>query len=153
MSVGDQMNKFKIKKHQQGFTLIEVMVSIIILAIGLLGMAGLQTITLKNGQSAYMRSQATILAYDIMDRMRINRDQAINGSYDLALGATPPAGSNIHQQDLTAWFADLDAALPAADGSIDCTTVSNLCSIVVQWDDTRATEGIATQQVIITARL
>ncbi|WP_052761373.1 type IV pilus modification protein PilV [Sedimenticola thiotaurini] len=147
------MNTLKIKKHQQGFTLIEVMVSVIVLAIGLLGMAGLQTVTLQNGQSAYMRSQATILAYDIMDRMRINRDQAINGSYDLALNATPSSGSGVHQQDLTAWVADLAEALPAGDGSVDCTSVSGLCSIVVQWDDTRATEGIATQQVNITARL
>lgn len=147
------MSKPGVKKQQRGFTLIEVMVAIIILAVGLLGMAGLQTITLQNGQSAYMRSQATILAYDIMDRMRINRDQAIIGSYDLALAATPASGSAIHQQDLVAWIADIGATLPAADGSIDCTTVSRLCTIVVQWDDTRATEGVATQQVLITARL
>jgi len=59
------------KKHK-GFTLIEVLVSMIVLAIGLLGLAGLQMSSLRNNLSAYHRSQATQLAYDMADRMRTN---------------------------------------------------------------------------------
>ena len=55
-----------------GFTLIEVLIAMLVLAVGLLGLAGLQATSLRNNQSAYNRSQATQLAYDIADRMRAN---------------------------------------------------------------------------------
>jgi type IV pilus assembly protein PilV len=55
-----------------GFTLIEVLIAMVVLAVGLLGLAGLQVTSLRNNQSAYNRSQATQLAYDLADRMRAN---------------------------------------------------------------------------------
>jgi len=60
----------------KGFTLVEVLVSMIVLSIGLLGLAGLQATSLRNNQSAYYRSQATFLAYDIADRMRANPESS-----------------------------------------------------------------------------
>jgi type IV pilus assembly protein PilV len=72
---------------QRGFTLIEVLVSIVVLAVGLLGVAGLQMFSLKNTHSAYMRSQATLLAYDIIDSIRAN--PAAMASYAVAMGAFP----------------------------------------------------------------
>lgn len=62
-----------------GFTLVEVLVAVIVLAIGLLGLAGLQATSLRNNQSSYNRGQATELAYDIADRMRAN--SSVPGSY------------------------------------------------------------------------
>ena len=59
-------------KTNTGFTLIEVLIAMLVLAVGLLGLAGLQATSLKNNQSAYNRSQATQLAYDMADRMRAN---------------------------------------------------------------------------------
>lgn len=70
---------------QRGATLIEVLVAMLVLSIGLLGLAGMQMTALKSNQSAYYRSQATVLAYDIIDRMRANRADALNGVYDIAL--------------------------------------------------------------------
>ena len=61
---------------QRGATLIEVLVAMLVLSIGLLGLAGMQMTALKSNQSAYYRSQATVLAYDIIDRMRANRADA-----------------------------------------------------------------------------
>ncbi len=58
--------------NDKGFTLIEVLIAMLILAIGLLGLAGLQATSLRNNMSAYNRSQATLLAYDMADRMRAN---------------------------------------------------------------------------------
>ena len=55
-----------------GFTLIEVLIAMLVLAGGLLGLAGLQATSLSNGQSAYNRSQATQLAYQLADNMRAN---------------------------------------------------------------------------------
>ena len=59
-------------KTQSGFTLLEIMVAIVVLSLGLLGLAGLQAASLRNNQTAYYRSIATQQAYDIADRLRAN---------------------------------------------------------------------------------
>ena len=64
------------KNKNAGFTLIEVLIAMLVLAVGLLGLAGLQATSLRNNQSAYNRSQATQLAYDLADRMRANFTEA-----------------------------------------------------------------------------
>ncbi|MCU7836976.1 MAG: type IV pilus modification protein PilV [gamma proteobacterium symbiont of Taylorina sp.] len=65
-----------------GFTLIEVLVSLVILSTGLLGVAGMQINSLKNNQSAYYRTQAVNLAYELADSMRANPAGVANGHYD-----------------------------------------------------------------------
>lgn len=67
--------------RQEGFTLLEVLVTILIVAIGLLGLAGMQTAGLRNNNDAYMRSQATLMAYDMADRMRANRQAFSEGVF------------------------------------------------------------------------
>lgn len=61
---------------QSGFTLLEILITLIILSVGLLGLAGLQTMSLRNNHSAYLGSQAAIQSYDIADRMRANSVEA-----------------------------------------------------------------------------
>lgn len=63
---------FRVMNKNAGFTLIEVLIAMIVLAVGLLGLAGLQATSLRNNLSAYNRSQATQMAYDLIDRMRAN---------------------------------------------------------------------------------
>ena len=70
------------KSKSNGFTLIEVLVSAIILAIGILGVATLTLTGLRSDRSSYLRTQASIIAYDIADRIRINKTAADAGSYD-----------------------------------------------------------------------
>ena len=65
-----------------GFTLLEVMVATVVLSVGLLSLAGLQVIGLRTGHSSYLRTQATIQSYDIIDRMRANENGVINGDYN-----------------------------------------------------------------------
>ncbi|RLA09507.1 MAG: type IV pilus modification protein PilV, partial [Gammaproteobacteria bacterium] len=66
------------RKHRQsadsarGFTLIEVMVTLLILSVGLLGLAGMIGQSLRFNQGGYTRSQSTFLAYEIIDAMRAN---------------------------------------------------------------------------------
>lgn len=67
-----------------GFTLVEVLVAVLVLAIGLLGLALLQTSGLRLNTNSYSRSQATLLAYDIIDRMRANAPGFRAGNYDIA---------------------------------------------------------------------
>lgn len=121
--------------RQNGMTLIEVLVAVLILSIGLLGLAGLQTTSLANNHNAYLRSQANILAYDIIDRMRANRAAALNGSYNIALDDDAPTGTGIVQQDLNQWISALDGDLPSGDGSVSVS--SGAVTVIVQWDESR----------------
>ena len=67
---------------QNGFTLLEVMVATFILAIGLLGIAGLHIVSLENTNGAYLRSQALMLSQDIVERMRSNPQQVAAGAFN-----------------------------------------------------------------------
>ena len=115
-------------RAQQGVTLLEVLISIVVLSIGLLGYAGLQTVSLKNNTSAFQRSQATMLTYDIVDRMRANRPNL--ASYSVTLGTV---GS---YPDVISWKSNVAAALPDGDASITVDLAGN-ATIVIQWDDNR----------------
>lgn len=127
---------------QRGFTLIEVLVAVIVLSIGLLGLAGLQATGLRYNHSAYLRSQASQLAYDIADRMRANRDEAMAGSYDTTFGATPTAGSSLSSQDLVEWKRLLGELLPEGAGSINTVPSGNqaILTIRIRWDDSHGQE-------------
>lgn len=149
-------------KKQSGFTLLEVMVAMVVLSIGLLGLAGLMASSMRNNQGAYHRTQATWLAYDALDRVRANRDGALAGAYAgaAALGApvacaplTAPAGANVAAQDINGWKNALNCALPAGDGSIVINAGTGQVTVTVQWDDTRGTGGGAAQQFVVQSRL
>lgn len=118
-----------------GFTLLEVLVAMVILAIGLLGVAGLQATSIRNNQSAYLRSQATLMAYDVIDRMRANTTLARAGSYSVALG-TSGSGTGMAGIDITEWKTTLDQTLPSGDGSVTVDLTGN-ASVVVRWVDER----------------
>ncbi|MDX9741032.1 MAG: type IV pilus modification protein PilV [Gammaproteobacteria bacterium] len=133
-------------RRQHGFTLIEVLITVVVLAIGLLGLAGLQLNGLRFTHSAYQTSQATIAAYDIIDRMRVNRLAAESGSYDIALGATPTAANcsgtgvncspaTLASADLTEWKQSIAALLPSGDGAVQRNGSAFL--VTIRWDDSR----------------
>jgi len=82
--------------------LVEALVALVVLSIGLLGIAGLQITSLKANHGSATRTQAVYLAYDIIDRMRANPAKAIAGAYNIAVGATPTAGT-VEGDDLIAW--------------------------------------------------
>ena len=137
-----------------GFTLIEVLIAMLVLAVGLLGLAGLQVTSLKNNQSAYFRSQATQLAYDITDRMRTNKlgnynNQAATADDCTATLCTP---SQMAGYDLKQWSDQLSALLPNGQGIVckdntpgdgasktahNCDGAGNSYTIKIWWDDDR----------------
>ena len=120
-----------------GVTLIEVLVAVLVLSIGLIGLASLQGNALKANHSAYMRAQATILAYDMFDMMRVDRRAALQGDYD-GVHAAPPSGSDLASVELNRWVTDLQNTLPAAQAEID--TNDGFITISVTWDDSRGEE-------------
>lgn len=80
-------------KQQTGFSLFEVLVALFVLSVGLLGLAHLQLTTLKHAQTAEFRTQASILAADILDKMRTNQAAARAGEFNTDFGnlaVSPP---------------------------------------------------------------
>jgi len=123
----------------RGFSLIEVLVAVLVLAIGLLGLAALQSTAMKFTDSAASRTQATVLAYDILERMRANPDGMGSSAYDVDFSDNPTAGT-MAETDLTQWKADLADDLPSGNGRIQTTDLGqNLYRVTVdvRWDDQR----------------
>jgi type IV pilus assembly protein PilV len=114
--------------------MVEVLVSIVITSLGLLGYAGLLVKSQQSNLSSYSRSQATMLAHDIVERMRANRAEALGGGYNIAIGSN--TGSGMAGTDLADWKANLAQSLPEGDGSVAVDLVGNT-TIVVQWQDNR----------------
>lgn len=138
----------QMKHSQAGLTLIEILVALVVLSIGLLGLANLQAVSLRANHNAYLRSQAVFLAYDMADRMRANQPPAKAGAYDVALGAAA-SGSTVSALDLIEWKAQLAELLPAGDGAV--AVAPDIATIIVQWDDSRGVE--APVQLTITTEL
>jgi len=156
-------------RKQPGFTLVEVLVTLVVLAVGLLGLAALQSVTLRSSNSAVYRSQATNLAYYIADCMRVNRGAAINGDYVISPIPTPPActksstgsalsGATIALKDIDAWQKTLACVLPQGTGGIGAVAqngtspaLTYTVTITVQWDDSRG--EILPQQFAMTTNL
>lgn len=117
-------------RRTRGFTLIEIMIAIFVLAIGLLGVAGLQAFALKNSQSSTARLTASMLAGDITDRMRSNFDGVINGYYNKSstsdystavsscLTTSGCTSSELAANDLNEWARRIAAALPNGVGIV-----------------------------------
>ena len=128
------------RRFAAGFTMIEVLVALVVLSIGLLGVAGLQIVGLKGNLSAAFRTQASYLADDIIDRMRANyvaaRGPALQ--YTVAMGATAPTGATDPTAiaDVAAWAAEVQT-LPSGQGSISVDAVTNIATVTIQWVDTR----------------
>jgi type IV pilus assembly protein PilV len=80
-------------KSNRGFTLIEILVTVLIIATALLGLVGLQAAGVKNTVTSYNRTQASHLAYSMADRMRANVAEAAKGASSAYLG-TPPSTPN-----------------------------------------------------------
>jgi type IV pilus assembly protein PilV len=150
-----ELFEMKIRK-QTGFTMLEVLVTMVIISFGLLGIAGIIMNGLKNNQSSYARSQASWLANDMVDRIRANSaildDVSTNKlfvsttAYNLALNAATPAAASpatIVNTDLRAWRTVLADTLPT----------SKKLTVVVQWDDSRAKGGSNIERFIVETRL
>ncbi len=140
---------------QKGVSLIEVLVAVLVMAVGLLGLASLQAVGMHNNTSAYHRTQAIYLSYDIMDRMRANyqADYAVNLNSQPA-NATNCAAVNANcspqsmaQYDLSQWKCSLGkfaknaactslgiaGVLPEGNGQI--SESNGIYTISIQWID------------------
>lgn len=139
----------------RGVSLLEVLIAVLVLAIGMLGIAAMQSISLRNSMSALERSQATVQTYAILDSMRSNLDVARNNGYAQTMTAgcpVPTAGATVASRDINYWMTSLrDTLGPTACGGIACA--AGVCEISIRWNDERGSGGAATQFLSTRSRL
>ena len=150
----------RLGSSQRGTSLLEVLISVLIMAVGLLGIAAMQATALRNSQGSTERSQAVIQSYAIIDAMRANRAAALGGGYNNAPNewvCAVPAGGTLATNDKARWLRSLKASLLVAPGqlsatdeaqrlaaddsvcgSIVCTAATGICVVGVRWDESRS---------------
>jgi len=144
-------------KSSKGFALFEVLVAVVVLSVGLLGLAGLQVTGQRNNHSAYLRSQAVFFAYDMVDRMRANMQGVTAGDYNsisgipadpgcISAGCTP---AQLAQYDAHQWNTLMAQELPLGQGTVEGPGVGamvgpgNEITVTVMWDDDHSGGGAA----------
>lgn len=132
---------------QQGFTMLEVLITILIVSFGLLALAGLFLNGLRMNNSSFLRSVATQQAYDLSDRMRANVSGVSAGNYNaISFPGSAQAcadcdtvsctASNLAAYDACSWNNDNISLLPMGRGTV--TRSGNVFSITLSWDDNRS---------------
>ncbi len=141
------------QRKQDGFTLVEVLIALLVLAIGLLGLAGLQTIGLRSNQMATMRTLSTQYTYNISDRMRANPDglTTVNQSYVIDVDDATPVittedncdlvectPTQLANFDLWQWRTEV-GNLPVTKSQISQAVVGGMTvhTITVHWNENR----------------
>lgn len=145
---------------QRGASLIEVLVAILVLSIGLLGMAALQARALKANMSSLHRSQAVMLSHYILEAMRIDREAAKAGDYNTGSSAacSPSAfnGGTLAQHTLADWLTAVKAHIGTPTDATTCALVQcnadQLCSIRIRWNDS-ASGGAGDQTLTVNSRI
>jgi type IV pilus assembly protein PilV len=126
------MFKYKLKIKQKGFTLIEVMIAIVVFSFGLLGVAGVMTVAVKNNHNGYMRTQAAFLTTSIIDMMRRNQLGVFQGLYDGTYAGYSSVSSacvsgigcdyaGLAARDVSQWSNMITQFLPNSSGTVQCT--------------------------------
>ena len=133
-------------QRQDGFSMIEVLITVLVSAIGLIGMAGLQITSIKTTTVSVANTQAMISINEIVDQMRVDFTAATNGEFDIdALDSngtlrtfsatTAPTGTPTLAQTMTyTWFKNLDRQVPGVKAGINCSNLG-MCAIKIQLSD------------------
>ncbi len=149
-------------RYQKGFSLVEVLVALLVLSIGLLGLAALQTTSMKYNTDSYFRTQATYFVYDIIDRMRTNSASVIDGgTYDVpdapsatsiistyqscksstcACDATAVCDTTqLATHDLGKWYERMGQVLPGASNNNNLATIvidsTKKVTVTINWTE------------------
>ncbi|WP_252176450.1 type IV pilus modification protein PilV [Endozoicomonas sp. 4G] len=158
-------------RRQKGVGLIEVMVALLVISVGVLGMAGLQTKSLQHNQLAYLRSQAVIIVNDMMDRIRANKTIAASGNdYVITEAEYVAAGctttdfidrcesatcneSQLAIYDVQQWKFQMACQLPDATGSIaiENTSSGRVYVITLKFNDSHSAR--AAREVVLRSAL
>jgi type IV pilus assembly protein PilV len=139
-------------RRQRGDTMIEVLVTMVIIAVGVLGTAALQVTTLKNLSTSHSASIAAIVADDFSERMRANPIAALNDDYvhQIAPGDYPDCVANVctldqlATYDMGVWWEEMSTVLPSAKGVVRRLPGTSTFSVTVHWDEDRSGSNMTT---------
>jgi type IV pilus assembly protein PilV len=144
-------------RRQQGFSLVEAMVALVVLSVGMLGIAGLYVTTLRSGGGAIYRMQAVNLASDLADRIRVNRGANVlyagaaanNNCY--GAGAVDCTPAQMAANDLLVWQAQVQNILPGGNGvvAVNGAAVPYAYTITVNWVE----QGGAAMSYVLTLQI
>ena len=149
--------------RQKGASLIEILVAVLVLSLGLLGLAGMHLRSLRASLSSEQRTQAVFLGQYLMELMRVDKASALQGAYNTSGGTatpvcTPPAlpTANFAQAELRQWMLAAKASIgPQNPGktcaAVDCNS-AGLCTVRLQWDDSLG-GGLSEQSITLTSGL
>ncbi|SEA47903.1 type IV pilus modification protein PilV [Microbulbifer marinus] len=141
-------------KKQAGATMIEILVTILVLAVGLLGLSATQVMSLKNGNNAHHRYMAALAAHEMAERMRANPDGIELGGYDNAkvsaetvTGTAPDcsqtcAAGSLAALDLYDWGQVISTNLPGGEGEI--SRAGRVVTLTVSWNEQHTGENRGT---------
>lgn len=140
--------------NNKGFSLLEALVSILLLSVGALGVAGLQSISLKNTRSADQRASAAYFAQVMVDEAAMRRAETVDESPKIVDSkfVNVPC-DNAAADAITEWRRRLDCAIPGATGSATYDSGVNRLIVRVQWDDSRALGGKTNEEFLLDTRL
>ncbi|WP_422987507.1 type IV pilus modification protein PilV [Undibacterium sp. Ji50W] len=162
-------------KRQSGIAMMEVLVTMVIFAIGALGLAAMQITSLKYNKDSAVRSKATLLSLELSDRMRANMTAVKAGQYTRNYGyatasttiptapgcgtnATECTPANMATLDLSDWTNDIARTLPGGAGAL-IPTANNAAafSIVVMWKekaliDANSTDSLCPTPAVVGVR-
>jgi type IV pilus assembly protein PilV len=158
------LSQFNFREAKRGFSMIEVLVTLLVISLALLGTAGLQAYAMRLNQGGQFRTQAVFLAADLAERIEANKSAAMAGNYEISgtySSYAPVAGASavcvaascsqteLADFDLAQWQSAVVASLPQSSWSVDQTfdgsakTASQACTpsiytITLSWVDRRA---------------
>ena len=161
------------RSRQTGVSLIEVLIAVFVLAFGVLGIAAMQAGALRNNQGSFEQSTAVFLTYSILDAMRSSMKPAADNPGMLAVrpgyetndficqDSQIPGTDALAANDLARWLKSIRDNLNGgvaddnACGKIDCGMGGdlNLCTVSVQWNNSRSLGGNQQQVVSTRSRL
>ncbi|MDZ7925609.1 MAG: type IV pilus modification protein PilV [Marinagarivorans sp.] len=162
-------------KRQQGYSLIEVLVSVVVLAVGFLGMTGLQARSLQSSQNSVLRTQAAFLSYDILEKMRGNPTANTAAAYAGKNGITEATNclttscttDQLAAFDVLSWKCTINSIfckdsvnnnlisttseLPNGKGTISAS--NGKVTIAIEWSEERSSNPTARQSFVLETTL
>ncbi|MFA5677409.1 MAG: type IV pilus modification protein PilV [Pseudomonas sp.] len=141
---------FAVLAQQDGFSLLEVLIALLVLAIGVLGAVLVQTNALRYSASAAYRTQATFIAYDLLDRMRANPANLSGYALTVSAGcATASPAASILETDLADFAHAVSCLLPAGHGAVEVS--GQQATVVIGWSEERIVVGGGTTSLTVSS--
>jgi type IV pilus assembly protein PilV len=131
------------ERVQTASSLLEILITLLVLSLGLLGQIALISVSSQTNYAAYARSQATLLSTAILERMRANRVLAVNQAFNT--GFDDQADGSVPITGLYNWKTQIRQSLPGGQAQIGVERNGSV-SIIVQWKDNTRTGSVYLQQ-------